>query len=374
MLMQNTKKGSKKAIPVYNNRNCGQNLSAFDNSKSPFLKNYGIDKLAITLDFGTGFAYPKGETPKNWGKSENTHQKTKEVHTKYFRNEENYNATIEEFRGTDYLKISFNPSKKWHDYLLTTDPNLIADQLIEIENGLKEDRVELDYEKAKISRLDIAKNIKLDHPLPHYHNTFDSYQGKRQIKKVHHDSRYWGNGQHQYIVYNKSQEAYDRNVEIPYGISRGELRILTQDKVESIFGSNSLGNIISMEEPYVEKYNDYIKNTIFRENQYNQLSMDFGEVHNMYDTIYKEFGNKAFNVFMKSLGIIHLLEQPNGLNNLILVLKEFHIERTARRHIAELNALANIYRRTIVQDKSFITLNNEIKEKLIIKPNYLIAV
>ena len=372
--MQISKKGSKKAIPVYNNRNCGQNLSDFDNSKSPFLKNYGIDKLAITLEFGSGFAYSKGETPKNWGKSENTHQKTKEVHTKYFRNEQNFNATIEEFRGTDYLKVAFNPSKKWHDFLLTTDPNLIADQLIEIENELRNDKVEIDYEKAKISRLDIAKNIKLNHPLPHYQNTFDSYQGKRQIKKVHNDSRYWGNAQHQYIVYNKSQESYDRNVEIPYGISRGEFRILTKDKIENIFGTNSLGNIISLDEPYVEKYNDYIRNTIFRENQYHQLSMDFGEVQNMYNVIYKEFGNKAFSVFMKSLGIIHLLEQPNGINNLTIVLKEFHIERTARRYITELNALANIYKKTAIQDKSFITLNNEIKEKLIIKPNFLIAV
>jgi hypothetical protein len=77
---------------------------------------------------------------------------------------------------------------------------------------------------------------------------------------------------------------------------------------------------------------------------------------------------------MKSMGILKLIEQPNGMDNMIKVIKEFHKERTARRHIAELNVLANIWKTSLKQDNSFITLNNEVKEKLIIKPNYLIAV
>jgi len=74
------------------------------------------------------------------------------------------------------------------------------------------------------------------------------------------------------------------------------------------------------------------------------------------------------------MGILKLIEQPNGVDNMIKVIKEFHKERTARRHIAELNLLANIWKTSLKQDNSFITLNNEIKEKLIIKTNYLIAV
>jgi uncharacterized FlgJ-related protein len=78
---------------------------------------------------------------------------------------------------------------------------------------------------------------------------------------------------------------------------------------------------------------------------------------------------------LKSLGIQQLTEQPNGIQNFIEIIKEMHNERTARRHIAELNQLANLYKINFPEKtKSFIELNQEIKEKIIINPNYLIAV
>ena len=372
--MQITEKGKENAIPVYNNRNCGQNLSADSSNKPQKLKNYGVDKLAISLDYGSGFAYPKGEIPKNWGKVENTHQKTKEVQTKYFRNEMGFNATIETFRDQEYLRISLNPSKAYSSYMLTTDTNLISNQLENIKRELITDNIHIDFEQAKLTRLDVAHNIKLDYELSHYQNVFDSFQGKRQIKKQHSDSRYWGNGQNQYIIYNKTKEVIDNDKEIPEGISRGEMRLLSKDCIMRVFGDNKLGNIISVEEPYIEKYNNYVNDNIFRQKQCVKLELDFGDIYNIYQKLYPTYKNKSFAMAMKSMGILKLIEQPNGMDNMIKVIKEFHKERTARRHIAELNLLANIWKTSLKQDNSFITLNNEVKEKLIIKPNYLIAV
>lgn len=372
--MQITETDNKNAIPVYNNRNCGQKLSACSSGNPVLLKNYGIDKIAISLEFGEGFAYPKGEIPKNWGKVENTHQKTKEVQSKYFRNEKEFNATIETFRDKDYLRISLNPSKAYSDYLLVTDTKLIADQLESIKSELVSDDIHTDFEKAKLTRLDIAHNIKLDHELSYYQNVFDSFQGKRQIKKQHSDSRYWGNGQNQYIIYNKTKEVSDNDNEVPEGISRGEMRLLSQGCINRVFGNNKLGNIISVEEPYIEKYNSYVSNTIFRDNQCKKIELDFGEIYSIYEKLYPLYGNQTFSKALKALGVLQIVEHLNGMDNLIKVIKHFHNERTARRHIAELNSLVNFWTTTLKKDKSFIILNNEVKEKLIIKPNYLIAV
>lgn len=376
--MKNKIRG-KVAIPLYNNRDCGQILSVDQiNDAAKNLKNYGIDKLAITFKYGEEFAYHKEQIPHTWSKQETTNP-TGEIKRKYYKNHINFNATIQTFDvvNEDYLTIQFNPSKIVHPFKLITDTAIIADELVSIQKDLKSNGIELDYEKAKVTRLDVAHNINLNYPLNSYSNVFDSYQGKRQIKKVHDDTRYWGNKENQFTIYDKMKELMNRDLGDmpPSQICRGEMRLLNKDCVKRIFNSNSLGNIISDEELYVDVFNGYVKDKIFRENQLTNVQIDFGELYQLYEKLYFQYGNKAFQYALKSLGIHSLAEQPNGVENFIAVLKKYHNERTARRHIVELNNLLNLYKISFPQKtKTFIEQNQEVKEKLIIKPNYLIAV
>jgi hypothetical protein len=368
--MQNNEKG---AIPLYNNRNCGQFLSEsiteVKTKPDHYLKAYGIDKIALSLPFGDGFFYEKGKIPENWEKIDHT-QKNREVVTKYFRNESGkYNATIQTFRGEDFLNISFNPSKSLHPYKLITDEHLVCNHIDAIQKELKTSNIEIELENAKVSRFDIAHNVILNNELRSYQSVLDTLQGKRQIKKQHDDSMYWGNKQHQFIIYNKYKELTDRN-NIPTTLARAEMRLLNQKCVNSVFKNNMLSNLIEHESLYINKFNSYIRNNIFRDSKDNQLKLDFGEIYSIYENAHKEYGNKAYSVVLKSLGLLTLVNHKDGIENLKKVIEVFHNERTARRHITEINQLISIFKSDVdkINSKShyFIKANQEIREKLII--------
>jgi thymidylate synthase len=131
-----------------------------------------------------------------------------------------------------------------------------------------------------------------------------------------------------------------------------------------------LSNLIEHESLYINKFNSYIRNNIFRDSKDNQLKLDFGEIYSIYENAHKEYGNKAYSVVLKSLGLLTLVNHKDGIENLKKVIEVFHNERTARRHITEINQLISIFKSDVdkINSKShyFIKANQEIREKLII--------
>jgi hypothetical protein len=127
-------------------------------------------------------------------------------------------------------------------------------------------------------------------------------------------------------------------------------------------------NGIDSDELFIETYNDYVKKQIFREDQYKQTKIDFGQEYQIYESLYQKYGNKAFDYYTKSNGIIHLANISGGIENLIMMIEKYHNPRTARRRKAEINQLLAIYenqfRYTTID---FIRRMNELKDKMIIK-------
>ena len=356
---KNTKKEQKNGIPLYNNRDSGNPVSDF-----------GCDKLRIFLN-SDQFAWKK-QRQKGW--VEKTMTLDSGISTEYFYNPPTlgFNLDIKKDDRTreEYLSISTNPSKILHPYQLTNDSDIITEHMGKIETHLKNEfGMELDMEQAKVSRLDLAHNIELNHNISEYGNVLNSFRGKRQITKTHNDTFYWANKTRQGIFYNKHQELSDAGyTNIPENLVRMEYRILNGQGIETTFKDNKLSTILLDGKVNIEKYNDYIKDSLFRQQKTPQPKLDFGEMETMYENAINQYGTqKGHRLILESIGIKTLAEcgAVTFFNKLI---DKFQSERTAYNLKKRNDFLLNIYnlKEFDKDDNSFVVLNNELRHKLLV--------
>lgn len=366
------KNNGKKAIGRSNTTDCGQILSATDIQRHSFLlKSYGIDKLNFSFRMDNkGFSWDR-KTPKTWIQQTTEKHATKPI-VKLYKNTQHYQATIEDFRDIDtFLRIQLNPSKIIHPYHLITDRMVIADQLIGLQKDLEKDGIKVQLETATLNRIDVANNMKLNEPVQNYFSVMDAFQGKRQLRKQHDETRYWANSQNQFIIYPKNRELSETlsqwqmpNVEL----TRAEMKLLNSDVIKNKFGNNLMGELISDDEIYANVFNQYVRDVIFKEKQYKTQQIDYGEHYEIYEKLYREYGNRTYDIFLKSFGILKLVENEKGIENFEKIIRNLHTPRTARRRLAELNDLVRIYNQSLkIITPEFIKRNDELRNKILIQ-------
>ena len=365
------KNNKKKAIGKSNTTDCGQILSALDIEKASFkLKPYGIDKLNFSFRMDNkGFEWNR-KTPKTWTEQITQKHAAKPI-IKLFKNTPHYQATIEDFRDIDtFLRVQMNPSKIIHPYHLITDRMVIADQLIGLQKDLERDGIKVQLEIATLNRIDIANNMKLNETLENYFSVMDSLPGKRQLRKQHDETRYWANSQNQFIIYPKNKELSESlsQWQMPdVELTRAEMKLLNSEVIKNKFGHNLMGELISDDEVYSDVFNDYVRGIVFKENQYKTQQIDYGEHYEIYEKLYRKHKNRAFDIFLKSFGVLELVKHEKGIENIERIIRKLHTPRTARRRLAEINDLVRIYNESIVTiTPEFIRRNNELRSKILI--------
>lgn len=357
--MQSTQKSDFKGIALYHNSDSRQNLS--------YSGRFGVDKIQVYLS-DNNFSMPLGR-PKEFTKQTNE-TKEGELSQKYFLNNELFNCDISPNpkNGSLMLGFHFNPSKKLHPYELTKDSNKIYEHTKEIQKELLKSNIEINLDEALVTRFDLAHNIILNNPLMAYRNVFDSMRGLRQIRKQHQDSTYWGNKQHQFIVYNKEDELKLEG--LPKNFVRGEMRVLKSACMKTTFKTNKLIHLLNQEQgmDYEGAFNYYIESKLFR-NTSKQLKFEFKELENMFlDFIYMQGKTIGYNNFLKTLGIQSLHENENSIQSLNEIIKTHLPTRMAQRRTKEINDLLDSFR--IIEERnkpnapSYIDLNQEFRSKI----------
>ena len=341
-----------------------------------YLQDYGIDKLNFSFRTDNGSFKWNGQQPDEWTE-QLTQKKGGKPQRKLFRNTPHYQATIETFRDIDtFLRIQLNPSKILHPYKLTTDRAIIFDQLTGLADNLELSGIKIRLEDAEVNRIDIANNMELNETFESYANVMDAFQGKRQLKKQHDTTRYWTNTQHQFIIYPKSREL-KKNIlggGVPdREITRGEMKFFNKEVIKIKFGTERLGEVIA-ESIFSDVFNQYVRDIVFKENQYKEQRIEFAEQDELYKKMIEQFGNKGFGIFLKSFGVLNLLQSEKAIDDLGVILKRNHNKRTANRHIQELNKLVNIYKESFYHlTPEFIRRSEELHNKLLIYPKLRVA-
>ena len=356
----NTQKAAKNTIPLYNNRNCGKSVADF-----------GCDKLKIYLN-KESFAWKK-ERLKGWGQKTITTDSGTSDQFFYNPTALGFNLDISKDQRSqeEYLTITTNPSKIWHPYKLVNDADIITEHLGKIENHLRNDfSIELDMELAKVSRYDLAHNIQLNHPLKEYTGVLDTFRPSRQMSKTHSDSYYFSNKSRQSILYNKEQELIDNNIlNIPNNLSRFEERLLNSSSVKTVYNDNKLSTILTYTHKNVEIFNSYITKRLFREQKMPTLKLDFGEFETIYQNCILQYGTKeGHKKAVESFGIHSIAKAENGIKFFYDLIDKFQKKRTAFNMKKRADELLNIYNpfEFNMDDNSFITLNRELRHKLLV--------
>jgi hypothetical protein len=235
-------------------------------------------------------------------------------------------------------------------------------------DDLRKHEVETDLEQAKISRLDVAHNLVLNHELLTYNNVFDTLQGKRHFKRSYGDSRYWKNGENEFIIYNKRKEIIEQHrkkINMP-NITRAEVKALKGRSVKKVFGVHKLGDIL--EKTFVEEYNLFVTERILRTNFGTQLRFDFEQLEKSFMNCIDKFGrNRAIDNFLRIIGVEALSETKNGLIYFQEIIKSNYHERTVRRQMSKINDLLSVLK-PVQQKKEeiFTQLNEELRTKLLV--------
>lgn len=143
------------------------------------------------------------------------------------------------------LKVRFNPSKDRHPFELLTDPAEVGRIGDGIQRTLQAHGVLVNVDDMQLSRLDLAKQAQLRHPLHTYVPALAHLKGKRMTGHQYPDGYRWANTQRQAVLYDKARELAQGKVPItsaPDRLGRMELRWtkgrpLAKDLQLSAFGA-----------------------------------------------------------------------------------------------------------------------------------------
>jgi hypothetical protein len=140
------------------------------------------------------------------------------------------------------LLVTFNPSKILHPYHLLTDPAEVGRIGDEVQATLQRHGVLVNVDDMQATRLDLAKQAQLRHPLSSYVPALAHLKGKRMTGHQYPDGYAWRNSQRESMLYNKTFEVYrEQRIVIPDRTGRMEAkwkegRPLAKDFQFSAFG------------------------------------------------------------------------------------------------------------------------------------------
>jgi hypothetical protein len=169
---------------------------------------------------------------------------------KAYYNSENFNLSILPHRdgGSSLVLVHFSGAAYNDTNLLPMD----ADQTLEAARAVQD---ELDFlgcdfevEKAKITRMDIARNVKLSHPVACYAPAFSALNCRKRVDKMDFGGTGFlvGNKGWEIGFYDKGAEMHEKGIELaacPENTLRPEVRYKKSQTVREATGVETLADL-----------------------------------------------------------------------------------------------------------------------------------
>jgi len=211
------------------------------------------------------------------------------------------------------MVIRFNPSKYFHPYNLTNNPNKYQEVWGVIQKDLKSKGIIGNWHHSNITRLDLAKNITLNNPCFNYTPVFNLLDVKRtKSPKIYPDGYASGNKSKGNNFYNKGRELKDES--LGDNTMRGEIQFKKKASVRSGAKIYTLKNIFdSSPTDLVAVYNkDMIENVFRNKDVSTQKIIPFSKVDAMFKEIIEEHGKRNAPDKLKAIwGVLHLMKEQS---------------------------------------------------------------
>jgi len=240
-----------------------------------------------------------------------------------------------------------------------------------VEKELQSNGVFTDLSQAKLSRVDLFKNVISEYDFLSYIALFRLLKASRQEQRIYGTSLLWHNSQHEISVYDKLKEMRNRNLIVdlyPSNTIRFEYRLLRSKKVKNIIGANKLIDLLDSYNLLEDVYQKALKKTIFSHSVSDvetMVNIQLKEELNLYKNT---CGVRWFNSFLKSKGIETLLKH-HDLDSLDSIFSDVFENRTKKSRAMNLISTEMLKIKMIAKEKrsnvTFAELYSELKGKVL---------
>jgi len=227
------------------------------------------------------------------------------------------------FYGCNYYSVNNNQLK------LVTD---------EIQEELKRSDIHIDLKETALSRVDLARNIHTDKPIPAYQEMFSFLSGQRMKSVAYPEYYRYGNRSRQIVFYDKISELTNfqkiniNDFDIPdKNTLRGELRFLSGSVCKRDLPYTKLGDLYkkSNYEDIKDSYKYYLKKLVFKSGVKDEkVKFHFNKEVEILQEMRKAFKRNAINEYFNHRNFNFILNVFGSLDNFRSVLIEAGFERT----------------------------------------------
>lgn len=234
-----------------------------------------------------------------------------------------YHNGIGNYSINDFgLKISFNPSKIFHPYnLISTSDKQYHESFKKIHDECKKIGLHFDLESCAPVRIDIAKNVEMNHDLIMYENAFKLLKGKRMKNQRFYEGGYLiKSTQNQISFYDKRNELLANNINIEMhenNLLRGEMRLTSTKSVGKKLNISTIQNFNDFSENEVaDIYKTFLNKMIFpKQFESTQSIIDFNKESEILKQCHRIYGRNFIDTYLALKSIDMLILEFGNLNN-----------------------------------------------------------
>jgi hypothetical protein len=234
-----------------------------------------------------------------------------------------YHNAIGNYSINDFgLKISFNPSKIFHPYkLISTSDKQYHESFKKIHDECKKIGLHFDLESCAPVRIDIAKNVEMNHDLIMYENAFKLLKGRRMKNQRFYEGGYLiKSTQNQISFYDKRNELLANNINIEMhenNLLRGEMRLTSTKSVGKKLNISTIKNFNDFTENEVaDIYKTFLNKMIFpKQFESTQSIIDFNKESEILKECHRIYGRNFIDTYLALKSIDMLILEFGNLNN-----------------------------------------------------------
>lgn len=282
---------------------------------------------------------------------------------KAFRNEPLYQATM----TSSGLIIQVNPSKPYHPFNLVSDTAVLNDRMNTVFSLLNDNGILFNPSEAKLTRLDVSRNVFLEQPCSSYAQVWPCIHQKRSKHVRQYPDGYGtGNDSWATIFYDKGKESgqYEGN-----NLLRAEIQFKRSRTIATALGVTTFGQLSSYGiEPITEVYKDYMTNKVLQLSEgANNYTIKFDSEVQVLKKLRADSERSAVNRYIQLLGIPYFLETFRTLEVYSQVLTEAGFNRqTVARQVKQIRKQIELYSAVYQDDKNTVgKLIRELHLKLV---------
>jgi|GEM_PF-3639511 hypothetical protein len=223
--------------------------------------------------------------------------------------------------------VVFNPSK-FNDNKLVSDSSKLNDIGLSVEDYLASMGLRMDIGKSSLSRVDLAKDRRMNKLVRDYNNTFETLSMKRATKQKFYPTGFMiGNNQRMNVAYDREKLSNKTDSRI----MRLEHQSKTSKEVSRVFGVKTLQGFNSLSEGDIKAiYNvKVLDNLINVNNDIIPIDTPITNVASLLTELKDSdrfFMQKAMLICGGATGIV---ESSGGIDNLRSILKNIGLSRQA---------------------------------------------